>query len=249
MESVGTQEQIRELESLRSQKRVWQVCITLALVVTLAICLARLKNAIYGIAYDGPTKAEFANDLSARLQQSVVPNIQQMGLEAIHEINFQQEAQKLNRRTPELAQASLQQVKLLGNNLAERGKKVLDSTFNAALKQRESKIRAMFPNATDAQVTELMTNLTSEAQEQIADINDSLFTPHKKALDGIVEDITLIQNADANAVKGEHPTWEMGLLVFDIARADLKGLESGLEPASYTGISNTVPVKSTEKQK
>src|SRR5438067_12532901 len=104
MESIGTQEQIRTVESLRSQKRRWQLCVTVALVVILVTSLLTLRSAVYGLAYDGPTKTEFVNDLSARLQQNVVPSVQQMGLQAIQEINFQEEAQKLNRRTPEIAQ-------------------------------------------------------------------------------------------------------------------------------------------------
>jgi hypothetical protein len=226
MDSMGTQEQIRELETIRSQKRLWQLCLTLGLAVLLVVCLLKIRSAAYGLVNDGPTKTAFVNDLSTRLQQDVVPTVQQMSVQALHEINFGEEVKKLNRRTPELAHASMQQMKLLGNDLADRGKKILNSTVNDALKQRESKIRTMFPEATDAQVTDLMTNLTAEAQEQVADLNDSLFTPHKKALDGIVQDITLIQNQDANTVKGEQPTWEMGLLLFDLAREDLKGLEA-----------------------
>jgi hypothetical protein len=246
MDSLGTQEQIRELEVLRSQKRLWQLCLTLAVAVILVVCLLKMRSAAYGLVTDGPTKTAFVNDLSARLQQDAVPSIQEMGMQALHEINFADEVKKLNRRTPELAQASMQQMKLLGNDLADRGKKILDTTFTTALKQRESKIRTLFPEATDTQISELMTNLTSEAQEQIADINDDLFAPHKKALDGIVQDITLIQNQDATTVKGEQPTWEMGLLVFDLARNDLKGLET-TEDANGTTV---IPARSvTEKKK
>jgi len=102
---------------------------------------------------------------------------------------------------------------------------VLDSTFTAALKQRESKIKTMFPEATPDQVNTLVANLTEEAKAQVTDISLNLFSPHKKALDGIISDFDAIQTAEAANIKNDVPTWEMGLLVFDIARAELKDLE------------------------
>ena len=84
----------------------------------------------------------------------------------------------------------------------------------------------MFPDANEQQVSSLMANLTSEAQAQVADVNDSLFSPHKQALDNIVSDLTAIQDAEKGRIQqGETPSWELGLMVFDIAREDMKGLE------------------------
>lgn len=225
MESTTVQANIGELEALHTQTRFWRWGISLALFLTVVICLITLRSAVTGLTNEGKTKEVFVQDLSDRMQKGALPTVEQMGMQAIHEINFQAEVQKLNQRTPELTQASMQQVKLFGEDLPKRGQKVLDATFGAALKTRESKIRTLFPEATDGQVAALMTNLTSEAMTQASAINDELFTHHKKAVDSILHDFTTIQNS-GGATKGEAPTWDMALLAFDIARTNLKSLDA-----------------------
>jgi hypothetical protein len=230
MAMVDVQQQIQQLEALRRQKRAWQIGISLILLVLVVSCLLILRNAAYGLVREGDTREEFIKDLSTRLQSNALPSIEQIGTQALHEINWQAEVQKLNRRTPELSQASVKELKLLGEHLQTKGHTVLNSTFNTALKERESKIKTMFPEATPDQVNSLMASLTQEAQEQAGDISDRLFSPHKQALDSIVKDLHTIQTAEAPNIKDETPTWEMGLLIFDIARADLKDLEPSGEP-------------------
>jgi hypothetical protein len=224
MESATVQANIRELEALRGQTRLWRWGITLALLATTIICLVTLRNAATSLTSDGATKDAFVHDLSDRMQKNALPSIEQMGTDALHEVNFNAEVQKLNKRTPELAKASMDEVKKFGDDLPVRGKKVLDSTFGTAIKQRESKIKTMFPEATDAQVAALMTNLGNEAMTQAADVNDQLFAQHKKAVDSILKDFATIQNTGAAEAKGQEPTWDMALLIFDLARNDLKAL-------------------------
>lgn len=224
MESATVQANIRELEALRGQTRLWRWGITLALLATTIICLVTLRNAATSLTSDGATKDAFVHDLSDRMQKGALPTIEQMGTQALHEVNFNAEVQKLNKRTPELTRASLAQVKMFGDDLPKRGKKVMDDTFGTALKQQQSKIKTMFPEATDAQVATLMTNLGDEAMTQAADVNDQLFAQHKKAVDSILKDFATIQNTGAADAKGEAPTWDMALLIFDLARNDLKSL-------------------------
>ena len=226
MEATTVQANIRELESLHTQTRFWRWGISLTLFIIVVICLFTLRSAVTGLTNDGATKTAFVQDLSDRMQKSAVPSVEQMGMQAIHEINFEAEVKKLNQRTPELTQASLQQVKLFGQEMPARGRKVLDDTFGTALKKHESKIKTMFPEATDAQIAGLMTNLSSEAVTQASEINDELFAQHKKAVDSILQDLTTIQNAGGAETKGEAPTWDMALLAFDIARSNLKSLDA-----------------------
>jgi hypothetical protein len=224
MEAATVQANIRELEALRMQTRLWRWGISLTLLITVVICLFTLRSAVTGLTNDGTTKEAFVKDLSDRMQKSALPTVEQMGTQALREINFQAEVQKLNQRTPELAQASMQQVKLFGQELPARGQKVIDATFGAALKKRESKIKTMFPEATDGQIAGLMTNLQTEGMTQAADINEQLFAPHKKAVDSILKDFATIQSSGAADAKGQAPTWDMALLIFDLARKDLKPL-------------------------
>lgn len=232
MDSENTTQQIRELERLRLQKRLWQYGVSAALICFVLISLLRLKAAATALTTRGEAQTRFVTDLNNRLQHSVMPSIEEMGSQALHEIDFGAEVKKLNQRTPELAQASLEQMKLLNTHLSQRGQQVLNDTLQHTLKERESKIRAMYPDLTDEQMANLMANLTKEAQEQVADVNLTLFEPHQKALNNIVENMTLIQHTEPIDAKTEPATWEMGLMIFDIARADLKGLEPQTSPTS-----------------
>lgn len=134
-------------------------------------------------------------------------------------------------------------MRLLADNLAKRGEKVLDNTFQAQLKEQEKLIRADFPEATDAQVSNLMTTLAAEAKTRAMEVNTELFTPHQKAINNIVQDMNTIQNSEPAANKSDLPTWQMGLMIFDIARADLKDLE----PTSDTKVAPAPKAKGRSK--
>jgi hypothetical protein len=224
MAAADVETEIRQIQALRAQTRIWRWGVSLALLVIVVVCLTTLRNAVTNLTNDGAVKDAFVKDLGARLQQNALPAVEQMGMDALHQINYAAEVKKLNQRTPELAQASMQQLKLFRDEMSQRGQKVLNATFGAALKQHEAKIRSMFPQATDAQIADVMTNLTNEAQIQVADVNEALFAPHKKAVDSIISDFDTIQNMGAKDYRGQEPTWEMALLIFDLARTNLKTL-------------------------
>ena len=234
--------QIQELEAIKKQKRFWSLGSTLLLAFIVVGCLLSLRNAANGLAQPGTVQTAFQQDLSERVQKNALPVIESAFQEGVRGVDYGVEAQKLNARTPELVKASMDQMKMLSDDLTQRGNKVFDGTFKAAMTDRDKKIRAMFPEANEQQINGLMTNLTKEAQDQVADINDSLFASHKQALDNIVTDLTLIQNSEAGSIKGESPSWEMGLEILDIAREDLKSLQ----PAD-TG--KTTPSKTGSKEK
>lgn len=223
MDASVLQKHIHELQSLRTQQRWWQTGVFLTLLLIVVGSLMMLRSAVAGLTTQGEAQEQFVKDLSNRLQENALPRIQEMGVQAIREVDYGAEVKKLNARTPELAQASLKEMETLGNNLPKRGQKVFDATFARVFKERETKIRKMFPEATDEQVAHLLTTLTEQAQDQVVAINDTLFTQHKKALDNMVHDLTLIEHSESGAAK-EIPTWEMALTIFDIARADLKDL-------------------------
>src|SRR2546430_2079068 len=131
MATVDVQQQIGQLAALRRQQRFWQIGYLLVLVVLVIGCLLTLRNSAYGLIQEGATRDQFTKDLTDRLQKGAWPTIEQSGTQAIHEINWQGEVLKLNRRTPELAKASEKEIKLLGEHLSVRGQKVLDATFTA----------------------------------------------------------------------------------------------------------------------
>lgn len=226
MQTEPVSTQIREVEAIKRQKRMWSWGTTLGLLLLVLWCVLSLRNAVYGLTQPGPTREVFQKKLSDNVQQHALPEIQKYGEEAVRGVDYAGAVQKLNARTPEIVKATTDQMKLLSDDLTKRGNKVFDQTFAAAVKEHDKKIRAMFPEANEEKVSSLMTNLTKEAQDQVVAINDTLFSEHKKALDSIVSDLEVIKQSEGPAVKGEMPSWELALMVFDIAHDDLKSLEA-----------------------
>jgi len=162
-----------------------------------------------------------------------MPAVQELGSQALHDIDFGAEVKKLNSHTPEMAQESLKHINLLSENLPKRGEKVWKSTFEAALKTREAKIKSMYPDITQEQLTNVVANLTEEAQTQVVAINDALLAKHQKALKDIAAGVDHIRDTEPKGQQ-EPATWEMALMVFDIAREDLRALEPKQEKPAKT---------------
>ena len=225
MNSEQVQIQIKELESLRSQMRAWRLAVTLVILLMVIICVGTLINSIYGLTQPGPRQEQFVAELSTGLQQGAMADIQQIGTQTLNSIDFPAEFAKLNARTPEIAEATLKEMETLSQSLPERGEKVLNATFGEMIQSRETKIREMYPDVTEDKVHALGTNLTEEATMRTAQITQRLFDPHLKSMNAIVEDIVKIQHSEAVNPR-EVPTWQMALLIFDIAREDFRGLEA-----------------------
>jgi Asp-tRNA(Asn)/Glu-tRNA(Gln) amidotransferase C subunit len=131
---------------------------------------------------------------------------------------------KLNDRVPEVTQATMKELELLQKNLPERTEKSLNETFGKMLESKDKKIKEMFPEATDDQVHALLSNLAEQGHEQVKLANEELFAAHQQELADIIQYMQSIKKAEAKNIKGVDPTWEMGLLVLDIFRADLEEL-------------------------
>jgi hypothetical protein len=231
MDPSAVRNQIQELTALRKQKRIWQLGTSALLILIAIVCLAKLRGAVTDLVQEGPAQKAFVDDLGTSMQTHVIPAVQELGSQALREIDLNAEVKKLNQYTPELAQVSLQQINLLSENLPKRGEKVWKSTFEAALKSREAKIKAMYPDITEDQLHNVLANLVEEAQIQVVAINDALISKHQKALKDIVAGVDHIRDTEPKGQQ-EPATWEMALMVFDIAREDLRALEPKQEKAA-----------------
>ncbi len=223
MQTEPVSKQIQEIEAIKRQKRMWSWGTTGLLLVFVISCILSLRSAVYGLVNEGPTREQFQKKLGDSVQKDALPKIQAYGEEAIRGVDYAGAVKKLNEHTPQMVQATKDQLQALNKDLTDRGNNVFNKTFRAAVEDHDKKIRAMFPDATEEQVKGLMSNLTKEAQEQVADINETLFGEHKKALDSIIADMNAIQRSEPN-ISGEVPTYEYALMLFDIAREDLKSL-------------------------
>jgi hypothetical protein len=177
------------------------------------------------LSQDGPPKQQFISDLTSEMQQNVLPDAMDLGKQALSQINFQEEFSKVNARTPEVANAGLTQVKTLAKDLPDQSEKTIDDEFDSVMTGREAKLKADFPQATDAQLADLMTGITKESHDQVSILTDNLFTPHIQTLNFIVADLNTIESKDQPA-KADIPTWQMVFLVSDLARSDFAQLQA-----------------------
>ena len=225
MTSDELQRDIAQIRQLRAQTSRLRFGLTATFIVITIISSLVLWCSFSNLSQDGPPKQQFVEALTDNMQQNVIPDAIGIGKDAVGQINIQEEFSKLNTRAPDVANAATEQVKLLAKNLPDQTQQTLDSTFDSVMKDREAKLKAEFPQATDEQLASLMTGITGVAHDQVSILTDSLFTPDIDTLNGIVGDLNKIQSEESPS-QAEMPTWQMVFLISDLARSDLSDLQA-----------------------
>lgn len=225
MEPNQTEISIQELERVRKQINLWRSGSAGVIVLTMAICVGLLWSDARALAAEGPTQQVFIDNLQAGLNENVVPRLQEV---ASHQLTgmqpiVQREFVNLNKRVPDLTQASLKQLDELQVSLPARGSKVLDETFDKAFRAKEPEIKTMFPDATEDQVKTFFTNLGTIVSARSEKVADELLRPQMTQMEQIHRNLLAIETSDKKDT-AETNDWEMGLAVFDVIRTDLKGL-------------------------
>lgn len=235
METPSDRSVIEELRSVRRQVVFWRVSLGIVLAVVVVVCVFQFFNAAHGLVREGAPRDRFVQVLGTRMQDEVLPQVQEVGKEAFTSINFPQEIDRLNQRAPEVADTALKEMRLLATNLPESGKKVVSKEFENALADRAEALQKEFPDYSEEQIKSFLDELNKETQDQLGILMDSLFTGHIDALNGIVASIDDIA-AQTPAAKTDIPTWQMALLILDIARADftLDAAQAPATPAAAT---------------
>jgi len=236
MTSEEIKKKIREHESVQKQIKLWRWGTSAAVVLITVGCVTSLVSQVRDLFQPGPAQQQFASTLTDSLRRDVLPQVTDMAKQALTDSKpaVQAAFTRLNDRVPELTSTSLKQFDILQKELPERGDKALQSSYGAMLQRQEPKIKAMYPDVTDASVQALVTNMTQEGQNQIVSANDTLFSKHIAALNSIESDLTKIQATEPVTADQDKANWEMGLLVVDNFRSDLQGLQkqSDNTPAS-----------------
>ena len=219
--------EIRELESVRRSAALWRWGTIAATLGITLVGVALMNNAVQGLIRPGPTQDRFVGAVSTNLQTNVVPGLQTLATRTITESQpiVQQEIAKLNARAPEVADAAMKQFNLLQTELPQRSATVLNNTFGKVLGERKAKIKELYPDATDAQIETFIANMTEQGTQSLSDVSIRLFDRHIEEISAIGDNIEQIRLAEAGNLKDEIPTWQMGLLLFDIARADMGELK------------------------
>lgn len=228
--------QIQDLRRVRREAAIWRYGALLIVVLTVAWTIISLRNSTKALLTPGPAQDQFASSLSTGLQQDVVPSLQSMAGQTLTEMKPQvmEAFQHVQARAPEVADASARELTTLQSDIASRSEQALDATFTQELKSRESRIREMFPNATDAQMQTFVDNMTAMGAQHITSANDRLLAKHMTAMSSIVTDMTRIQDAEKAHIQGDTAPWEFTMGVFDILHDDLKTLA----PTSTTTLAS-----------
>lgn len=218
--------QIQDLRRVRREANIWRYGATFIVAATAIWSVVSLRNSTQALVVAGPAQDEFASTLGAGLQQDVVPSLQSMAGKTLTEMKPQVLAafQHIQSRAPEVADVSARELNKLQSDVATHSEQVLDATFTAQLKSRESKIREMFPNATDAQMQTFLDNMTAMGAKHIASANDRLLAKHMDAMSGIVTDMTRIQLAEKASTQSDAAPWQATMGMLDILHDDLKTL-------------------------
>ncbi|CAN5494765.1 hypothetical protein BH11ARM2_BH11ARM2_22490 [soil metagenome] len=240
MQSEQVRREIKELEAIHRESKWWHIGGTVATLAIVAVCANLLYKSVNGLVSSGKDQDQFVAELKTSLDKDIVPRMQQVASQTITEMQpvVMKEFQGLNSRVPELTQATLDQVQKLQTSIPERSSKVLDETFGKALKDQEPEIRKMFPNVTDEQVKSLMDNLGQMAMKRGSDVANEILLPHTHRIQSIVDNLHKIEATEPKTPNDETADWHMGIIVFDLVRGDLKGLEPKLATNPQTKMTN-----------
>lgn len=219
METTSNRSEIDELRSVRRQAAAWRLSLVIVLAIVVLSCIAQFVNAAHQLASDTPQRQQLVQLLGEGFQRDIVPQVQEVGTEAFESINFNEQINGLNKRAPEVAEAALKEMRLLSTNLPAKGRKAFADEFSKALDNQAVKLQEEFPDYSEEQIKSFLGALTTETHAQLGIVTDSLFAPHVESMNNIVADIDKIAG-QVPASEMEMPTWQMALLIVDIARAD-----------------------------
>lgn len=245
MKTQDVRSEIQELESLRKQAQFWRLGSVAALLAITLGSLTVMRNSVNGLLQPGPSQDEFATQLSTRLQESVVPQVQALATQTLVQMRPEVEAEvgKLNERVPELSDAFLKEMEALQTNVPKTGQKVLEDTLGAMLLKKESDIKTMFPDATDDKIKALIQNVNQEAATRILGSQEKLFSKPMQSLNGIVGSLQTIHDSEKVPAQAQNADWEMVSAVVDLIHDDMQKLK----PDSIRAMDAKTAVKTSSK--
>lgn len=220
MDNTVVRSEIDELRSVRRQITAWRWVLTVVLFATVLICVNIIADAVSGLARDGERRNQFVQALGAKMQSDVLPSVQEVGTEALRRIDFNKQVSDLNKRTPDVANATVKELNKLTTDIPVIGKKALEDEFKNALEQKADTLAKEFPDYSEEDIKTFLGAMTDETQTQLGEITDTLFAKHFASMENMVADLDKIAASEGNAAKAEIPTWDMIVLIADIARAD-----------------------------
>ena len=246
MDATTTKQEIAEIRSMQRQAALWRTGASLLSILWVGACLLSLNDAARGLINKGPRQDEFVKTLSTNVQANIAPQAQDLAKQTLTESRplIEAEFKKMSGRVPELAQASLNELKSLQTTLPEKGQKAIDATYGKMITEKEAKLRTEFPDATEDQVKGLATNLTKLAQERAVSVNNNLFGRHQALLTNIVGSMNTIKAQEPKTASNNdmQTSWDMAIAVLGVVQDEAV---NGKTPVKAAPMTN--PAQSQDK--
>jgi hypothetical protein len=226
-----TRQKIEELNALRRQARAWRVGAAVASVAVSVMFLLILRSAANRLLEPGPTREVFLSELKTGLQTEVVPQVKTLAVQTVHDLTprVKAELERLQQRSPELAEALTAELELFQKNLPARAEAVLRRTAGEAIRQREAQVRAMYPDLTEEKVGTIVGLLIAEAEHRLERVAAHVVTPFEEVIQRIVTDLQHIRDTEPVQVAGTEPAWELARFCASLLQEEL----SRQSPSAY----------------
>jgi hypothetical protein len=225
------QQSIRELDQLASQMRKWRI-VTLLVVLAASFGFgATLIRGAKALINPGPTRDKFAQRFQQNLTNQILPEIKDQITHASSEVVplVMTEIQNIRLQSPQYAAALQEQFNALKTNVPQRAQVILNGTVGKVVRDRESKVRGMYPNLTEDKVKLLVDNLVNEAGIRVIKVVDDACRPQQESLERIMTLLDDIHKIEADNVKEAKPTMETALVFLDLFQIEIAGPEAATE--------------------
>jgi hypothetical protein len=218
MNTEEVKQHVEDIEKLRRQTRRLRSLTLVALIAIVVAGVSAMISSVYALALAGPKQNEFISHLAANAQRDVVPVVQKIAGRSLNRLKpaLEKEWQTLNARALEVSDAAVKELHALRRELPVHGEKILDQTVGATLKQREDKLRSMYPGLYDRQIPVLLDNLSREVQDQVARTSEKIFNPHLDSIQSILADLEKVQKTEPIDPKKEIDPWQTAFLFVDV---------------------------------
>ncbi|MGA2853279.1 MAG: hypothetical protein ABSE90_03990 [Verrucomicrobiota bacterium] len=234
MNTEEAKQLIQELEKLRSQTRRFRL---FTIIVLLAIVIAGVSAIIQSarsLTRAGPRQEEFVRNLSADLQNNLLPAVQTIAGRSVEHLKpaVEKELKEINGRAPEVADAALRELNAMGGEITVHAGKTLDQTITGTLQKQEGKLRKMYPGVYDKNIDILMNNLALEAQDQLAKSGENIFNTHLNSIQRILADLEKIQKTEPIDASQNVDSWQVAFMFLDVFVHEFKDVGLVPEPVS-----------------
>ena len=218
MSTEEAKQLILELEKVQRHTRRFRLLTTIALLVIVITGVSAIIESVYSLAAAGPKQEVFVKNLSADLQDNLLPIVQKIAGRSVERLKpaVEMELRDMNARAPEVADVALQELDQMGYELTAHAGKVLNQTVSGTLQKREGRLRKMYPGVYDKQIDTLLNNLAMEAGEQFAQSGENLFNSHLNSIQKILIDLDKIQKSEPVPADTNVDGWQVAFMFMDV---------------------------------